>query len=174
MVAERMTPAAIQAERDLLDGEERRILGGMVVSLGFTNATVKTLAPRELEHVAAFLFALIERAPVKSSAEYAPERMVLGALASELRGFAHAAGEPVGLNADLRDAWSQKEEHRIRQRVAELSAAFTREIDDALLAQAALQLYQGPQDDHDAPEEPDPDYTPPPPAEQPDAPAYVL
>jgi hypothetical protein len=174
MVAERMTAAAVQAERDLLDGEERKVLGGMVVSIGFTNATVKELAPRELEEVAAFLFALIERAPLKGSAAYTPHRMVLGALASELRGFAHAAGEPVGLEADLRAAWSQKEEHRIRQRVAELSAAFAREIDDALLAQAALHLYQGPQDDHGAPEEPDDAYMPPPPPEQPDAPAYVL
>jgi hypothetical protein len=174
MVAERITPAAVLAERDLLDGEERRILGGLVVGLAFTNATVKDLAPREMEEVAATLFALIERAPFKSSRSYAPLRMVVGALASELRGFAHAAGEPVGLEADLRAAWSQKEERQVRQRLADQAAAWAREVDDAILAHHAMSMYDGPPEPDEEEEPPQQPHTPPTPTEGPDAPAYVL
>jgi hypothetical protein len=174
MVAERITPAAVIAERDLLDGEERRILGEVVVGLAFTNATVKDLAPREMEEVAATLFALIDRAPFKTSHAYAPLRMVVGALASELRGFAHAAGEPVGLEADLRAAWSQKEERQVRQRLADQAAAWSREIDDVILAHHAMALYDGPAEPQHEEEPPDQATNPRESIESPDAPAYVL
>lgn len=147
MVAERITPEAIAAELDVIDGEAKRIAGDTVVSIGFTNVAVKDLTPHEWESVASYLLALLAREPVRSSPGYACHRIVLGSLASELRGFAAAAGEPVGLQADLRAASTQADERRIRARLADHAAAYDREIDEALLAQAARRLYESP-DDH--------------------------
>jgi hypothetical protein len=178
MVAERITPAAVVAERDLLDGEERRIVGQLVIGLAFTNATVKDLAPREMEEVAAYLLALLDRAPIKTSPAFQPHRMVLGSLASELRGFAAAAGEPVGLQVDLRGSGSQADEQRIRARLADQAAAFERSIDDAIAAHVAQSLYQGAHEPEDVLQEPEDDpgepSAQPAPQETVDAPAYVL
>lgn len=149
MVAERITPEAIAAELDVIDGQAKRIAGDLVVSIGFTNAAVKDLAPHEWESVAAYLFALIGREPARSSPAYVGHRIVLGALASELRGFAAAAGEPVGLQADLRAAATQADEKRIRQRIADQQAAFDRHVDEVLLTQSVRREI----DDH-IPDEP--------------------
>src|SRR3954471_19488591 len=103
MVAERrITAADIEHGRDILDDQAKVVAGGVVVSIGFTNAAVKDLAPREWEELAAYLLALLEREPVKSRGAYTAHRIVLGSLATELRGFATAAGEPIGLQMDLR------------------------------------------------------------------------
>src|SRR4051794_28508353 len=134
MVAERstITLAGIEHARDILDGEEKRSAGDVVVSIGFTNAAVKDLAPREWEELAAYLFALIDREPVKSSPAEAYKRLVLGSLAMECRGFAAAAGEPVGLQVDLRAASTQAEERRIRERIADQQAGAHRYYDDVI------------------------------------------
>lgn len=129
-----ITPEAVAAELDLLDGEAKLVAGNVVVSIGFTNAAVKTLAPREWEDLAAWLLALIAREPIRTSRAFTGHRIVLGALATELRGFAEAAGEPVGLQADLRAATSQADERRINARIADEQAAFDRHIDEVLLA----------------------------------------
>lgn len=160
MVAERITPEAVAAAQDVLDGEERRVLDGVAVTIGFTNATVKTGSPAEMEKLAARLFTLIERAPFKASADYQYDRMVLGALATELRGFAAAGGEPTGLEADLRAATSKAEEQRIRARIADQQAAYDRHIDDVLLAQAAQRAQHAP-DTEEEHHEPAQDATPP-------------
>lgn len=160
MSAERITAAAVTAELDVLDGEAKRVAGDVVVSIGFTNAAVKDLAPREWEELAAYLVALLAREPVRSSGAYAGHRVVLGALATELRGFAAAAGEPVGLLVDLRGAASLAEEHRIRERLDGLHAAFDRSIDDTILTHA-IQRESGRHDpEEDAPEDPSPAATP--------------
>lgn len=154
MVAERsaITLAGIEHARDILDGEEKRAAGDVVVSIGFTNAAVKDLAPREHEELAAYLFALLDREPVKGSPVYAAHRIVLGSLATELRGFAAAAGEPVGLQADLRAASTQAEERRIRERLDGQRAAATRHYDDVLTEHHRRRDV----DDH-IPDEPEPD-----------------
>lgn len=140
MVAERLTPRAIADELDVLDGQAKLVAGDLVVTLAFTNAAVKDLAPREWEELSGYLYALLEREPVKSSAAFAGHRIVLGSLASELRGFAAAAGEPVGLQADLRAASSQAEERRIRERIAQEQLGYERYVDDVLAAQTAQQI----------------------------------
>lgn len=142
MAAERINAAAVTAAVDVLDGDERRDLGEVAVTIGFTNASVKLLAPREMEELAAYLFAKLALEPMASSPAFAAHRVVLGALATELRGFAQAAGEPVGIHADLRAATSQAEERRIRARLADQAAAFDRHIDDVLLAQAAWRAHE--------------------------------
>lgn len=162
MTADRLTATAVATELDVLDAGERRILGDRVATVGFTNGAVKTLAPREMETVAAYLFALLARAPVKAAPAYEPHRIVLGALATELRGFAAAAGEPVGDLADLRSASSQAEERRIRARLADHQAAFSRHVDDVIDSHHAQQgaTHQGEPltDDHSAaPTTEDPD-----------------
>lgn len=89
--------------------------GQVMASLGFTRASVGDLGPAELERVAAFLFGILNREPTKSSPGLQAERMVLGALAYELRTLAAEAGEPVGLVRDLRNAPTRAAEVRARQ-----------------------------------------------------------
>lgn len=136
MATERSTHEAIASELDVLDTDKKHLAGDVVVSIGFTNAAVKDLAPREHEELAAWLFALIAREPFRSSPAHTGHRIVLGALATELRGFAAAAGEPVGLQADLRAAGTQAEERRIRARIADQERGFTRFVDDVLASHA--------------------------------------
>lgn len=142
MTTERLSAAAVLEERDALDATERLVFGDQVVNISFTNGVVKTLSPAEMESVAAHLFALIDREPTKSAPGYAPHRMVLGVLAKELRSFASSAGEPTGLEVDLRAATSQADERRIRQRIADQEAAYARHVDDVLLQQEALRSLQ--------------------------------
>jgi hypothetical protein len=154
MAAERINLPAVVAERDALDDQDRLLAGDVVVTIGFTNAAVKDLAPREWEELAAYLFALLERQPMKSSAAFAGHRIVLGNLATELRGFAAAAGEPVGLQADLRAASSRAEELRIRKRIDSAELALDRHVDGVI-------------DAHHAQREAQDAYIPPDPEEQP-------
>lgn len=89
---ERITPAAVEAAQISFDEEDRAVVNGSVVtSLGFTAAAVGMLAPREWEDVADYLYGLLAREPLASSRKYAGQRIVLGNLASELRGYAYAA-----------------------------------------------------------------------------------
>lgn len=97
-----------------------------------------------MEEVAAYLTALLERAPLKTSRAYEAHRMVLGSLATELRGFAAAAGEPTGLQADLRAASSQAEERRVAERIDAAAVAYDRHVDDILLEHAARRAQMDP------------------------------
>lgn len=100
------------------------IAGSWVADLFMTRSMLGQFGPAEWEHVAAFLSALVARAPVSESPAYAAERTVLGALAWELRAYAASAGEPVGLEADLRAASSRQEELRILARLEASREAF--------------------------------------------------
>lgn len=165
MVAERLTAQAIATELDILDGEAKVVAGGVVVTIGFTNATVKTGTPREWEEAAAWLFALLAREPLRSSPTEAFKRALLGSLAMELRGFAQAAGEPVGLQADLRAASTQQQERRIRERLDQEAATYDRHVDDVLAAHTAQQIAAQHHEEMTTPE-PVPDAAPA--AEEPD------
>ena len=124
-----------QEDRERVTGwtpDGQLVAGQWVAELYQTRGMLGNLGPAEWEHVAAFLTALLERAPVKESPAYEAERILLGALAWELREYARSAGEPVGLEADLRAASSRQEEQRL---VARLEAS--REAFHAQLAAAA-------------------------------------
>jgi len=125
----------VLAERARLDASEHE--AAVTIYLELTAYAVDTLSPRELEELAAWLKALLEREPTRSAQAYAPHRIVLGTLADQLRGYARLAGEPVGLEADLRAATSQAEERRIRARIADQRAAFDREFDAQEAAEQA-------------------------------------
>ena len=93
MTLANLTPAAVEAAQITFDDEDRAIVAGSIVtSLGFTAASVGMLAPRDWEDVADYLYGLLGREPLASSRAYAGHRIVLGNLASELRGYAYAAG----------------------------------------------------------------------------------
>lgn len=145
MAAERLTVDAVtralqaddQAAADAVAGE-------IVCNLGFVRMTVASMVPREWEAVAAYLYALLARAPIKGSSAYEAHRMVLGMLALELRTYAQQAGEPVGLEADLRAASSQAEEQHIRARMADQAAARDRQLTEIELEQAAYHAHMRP------------------------------
>lgn len=155
MSAERITVEAVEASVVEFDAQERPVVAGQVV-MDFTQVGVLTslLAPREWEEVAAYLDALIGRAPLASGKAYLAHRTVLGALAGELHGYARAAGEPVGLEVDLRAATSKAEERRIRERIADQEAAFSRHVDDVIHQTAAQREFASRQEPPHEQEEP--------------------
>jgi hypothetical protein len=146
------TVAAAQVEFDeqdravLVTGRERTLL-----TFQTTGLLASDLAPREWETVAAYLYGLLEREPLKAGPAYAPYRIVLGSIAGELRGFARLAGEPVGLEADLRAATSQAEERRIRERMDDARMAQERRLNDVALQQAAQHRAAHESDEEEAP-----------------------
>lgn len=161
MVAERLTPESVAAEAVAFDAQERIVVGGQAV-MGFGELAAMTamFSPREWEEVAAYVLALVEREPVKTSPAYLPHRTILAHLGHELRGYARIAGEPVGLEADLRAATSQAEEQRIRQRMYDDQLARERFHDDLLLADAAQRATSQPSDPEGEPIDPEPDAAP--------------
>jgi hypothetical protein len=143
MVAERLTPEAVEAEVVAFDERDRAVVAGQIV-LDFSHAGVLAalLAPREWEQVAAYMLALVEREPLRSAPAYLAHRTILSAVGSELRQYARLAGEPVGLEADLRAATSQADERRILARIADAEAAAHRRHDELLLEQAAYRAQE--------------------------------
>lgn len=127
-----LTPEVLVREMVEYDGQDRAVIGGQVVaSLGFTQAAVGTLSPREWLDLADYLSGAISRAPIATSPLYAGHRIVLGMLATELRGYAAAAGEMSATPAESL-AYSEHvddviADHRSRQELA----APTTEPDDA-------------------------------------------
>jgi hypothetical protein len=136
-IQQRFTPEGIAAAAARFDAEDRATVGDVVMTLGEAALLLPLLAPREWEQLAAYLLALLDRQPVKSSPAYAGHRMILGALAYELRTYARIAGEPTGLEVDLRAATSQAEERRVRERIADHDLATDRMLDDIEAATAA-------------------------------------
>lgn len=171
MAAERITAEAVSAEVVAFDARERAIVAGQVV-LDFSHAGVLAtlFPPREWEAVAAYLFALIERAPLAASPAYLAHKTILGAIAADLRTYARIAGEPVGLEADLRAASSQAEEQRIRARMADQAAARDRQLTEIELEQAAYHAHVRPDP---AEEEPTSDRVAAPPQEIVDVDAWT-
>jgi hypothetical protein len=141
VAVERITVAAVEAAVVQFDAEDRAIVGQVVMNFSHVAALVASLTPGEWESVAAYLYALLERSPLKDGRAYLPHRVVLGSIASDLRGYAVAAGEPVGLEVDLRAVTSKDEERRIRERIADRDAAFDRHIDDVIAQSANQRTY---------------------------------
>jgi len=136
-----ITPEAVAAAQIEFDEQDRAVLvaGRQRALLNFqtTGLLACDLAPREWEEVAAYLYALLDREPVKGGQAFAAHRIVLGSIAGELRGYASVAGEPVGLEVDLRAATSKAEEQRILERMDDRHRAQVRRLDDVALQQAA-------------------------------------
>lgn len=147
-MVDQITAEAVEAAAVSYDAQDRAIAGGQVV-MDFVQAGVMValLSPREWEEVASYLYALLEREPLRTGKAYVAHRTVLGAIAGELRGYAKAAGEPVGLQADLRAASSRAEEQRIRARIADQDAALERHVDDVIETHRVQQQQQQPADE---------------------------
>ena len=131
-MTERITAEAVTAAMVEYDADDRAIVAGQVINFTQVGVMVSLLAPVEWELVAGYLYALIEREPIRSGRAYTAHRTVFGALAGELRGYARATGTPIGLEMDLRAATSKAEELRIRQRMADQAAAYDRHVDDVI------------------------------------------
>jgi hypothetical protein len=146
-----ITPESVAAAQIEFDAQDRAVLvaGGQRTLLNFqlTGLLACQLAPREWEEVAAYLCALLEREPVKSSPGYSAHRIVLGSIAGELRGYARVAGEPVGLEADLRAATTKADERRILDRMDDQHRAQVRRLDEVALQQAAQHRAPDPVDE---------------------------
>jgi hypothetical protein len=140
MTLEHLTPDVVEAAAVSYDAQDRPVAGGQVV-MDFVQVgvLVALLSPREWEEVASYLYGLLERAPLKDGRTFVAHRTVLGALAGELRGYARSAGEPVGLEVDLRAASSRAEERRIRERIADQDLALERHVDDVIDSHRAQQ-----------------------------------
>lgn len=162
---ERVAAAAVEFDEQdralLVTGRERTLM-----TFQTTGLLASDLLPREWEAVAAWLIALTEHDPIKSSSGFAAHRILLGSFAGELRNFARQAGEPVGLEADLRAAGSKAEEKRIRDRIDAEAIALERHLDDIALRQAAQHVItEPPPTEEGEPSEPE---TPPQPPEKTD------
>jgi hypothetical protein len=72
----------------------------IIRSLPVTQWAVATVLPHDWLHVADFLSGILARAPLREAPGWDAERIVLGALASELRANAVEAGEPVELREE--------------------------------------------------------------------------
>jgi hypothetical protein len=170
MAVERITVDAVEAAVVEFDAADRAVVSGSVV-MDFTQIGVlaSNLAPREWEEVAAYLLALLERAPLKDGRAYVAHRALIGAIAGELRGYARQAGEPVGLEVDLRGATSKTEEHRIRTRIADQETTFDRHVDDVIAQQHAQADAEAQRAAHDPQEEPTTTPAAAPPTDEPDA-----
>ncbi len=106
-----MTAAAIIAERP-----DMQPTGEFYLELAMTGAVVAAVTPHGRREVAAFLAAILQRAPVALGEAYEPHRAILGALRSELEtaAIAGALDDPEVI-ADLRDPEiSTKERDLIR------------------------------------------------------------
>ena len=101
-------------------------------ALLFTRWAIIDLEPSSLERVAALLDAFRNREPVKSGRGWENERQVLGCLVTDLRTMVLAAGEPVGVQRDLRDARTKADEVMARQRADGAIRAYHELITDAI------------------------------------------
>lgn len=135
-----ITPEAVAAAQIEFDEQDRVVLATgperTLLNFQITGALASSLAPREWEEVAAYLFALLEREPVKSSPAFVAHRVVLGSIAGDLRTYARVTGEPVGFEADLRAATSKAEERRILERMDDQRRAQVRRLDQVALEQS--------------------------------------
>lgn len=100
--------------------------------LPFTRWTIVDMDPVALERVAAYLEALMGREPIKSGKGWVNELIVLGCLVTDLQSMVSAAGEPIGVQRDLRDARTKAEELDARHRAELAFRAFDNHITDAI------------------------------------------
>lgn len=150
VVQSAITPETVAAAAIEFDAQDRAIIinGPHRTRIDFwpTALMASDLAPREWEEVAAYILALLDREPMKSSPAKSAHRILLGSFAYDLRGYARASGEPIALEVDLRAATSKADERRIRERLADRQAAIERHMDDVALQQAAQHRVSDPSD----------------------------
>lgn len=137
-----ITLDAVEAAVVTFDAEDRAIVGDVVLNFARTGVLTALHSPREWEEVAAYLYALLERSPLKDGRTYLAHRTVLGSIASDLRTYARIAGEPTGLEVDLRAATSKAEERRIRERMADQDAALERHTGDVIAQHRNQRAYE--------------------------------
>lgn len=101
-------------------------------ALLFTRWAIIDLDPTSLERVAALLDAFRNREPVRSGRGWDNERQIIGCLVTDLRTMVLAAGEPVGVQRDLRDARTKSDEVMARQRADGAIRAYHDLITDAI------------------------------------------
>jgi hypothetical protein len=105
--------------------------------LPVTRWTIVDLEPDRCERVAAYLFGLLEREPLRSKPGWEAERIVLGMLATDLRQMAVDAGEPVGAHRDLRDAQTKADELSALRRIELVTRGYHDHITEAIEADRA-------------------------------------
>lgn len=108
--------------------------------LEVTRCTVVEYDALACERVASYLYALLDREPLKSRPAWEAERVLLGTFAWDLREIAVAAGEPVGAFRDLRDAKTKQEEREARERVEAAARGYDAEITAAIEADRTAKL----------------------------------
>lgn len=72
-----------------------------------TDYAIDSVTPHELMAVSDFLSGLLDRSPLKAGSGWAAHRIIIGALAAELRLNALAAGEPADVPEELPPAWAK-------------------------------------------------------------------
>lgn len=135
-----ITPETVAAAQVEFDAQDRALLvsGRQRTLLAFqvTGVLASDMVPREWEAVAAWVLALIDHEPLKSSPAFVAHRTLLGSFANDLRNYARMAGEPIGLDADLRAASTQADERRVLTRIEDSHRAQARRLDDLAVEQA--------------------------------------
>lgn len=101
--------------------------------LPVTRSLLVGMVPSSWIHVASFLRGLLERAPLRSSPGWEHERLVLGALVTDLEYAARSHGEPEAYPMDLRTREERTRDVALLQRIEALRQAHRRLAD----AQAA-------------------------------------
>jgi len=67
------------------------LIGEMIADLGGVRGTLSMTTPDEWMAVAELIDSLMEREPLSKGPHYSGERIILGTLAAELKGYAAAA-----------------------------------------------------------------------------------
>lgn len=67
------------------------LIGDSVADLGGTRGVLSATSPDEWVALADFIESLLDREPLKRQPRYSGQRIILGTLANELRGYALAA-----------------------------------------------------------------------------------
>jgi len=107
--------------------------------LPVTRSLAVGMQPSSWIHVASFFRGLLEREPMRSSPGWEHERVVLGALATDLEYAARSHGEPEAYPMDLRTAAERQRDRHILDRIAASRHAHRRlvEAQEAALAAPA-------------------------------------
>ena len=111
----------------------------MTFPLALTQSLLDDMDPASWERVAAFLDGLLAREPLHSGPAWERERVVLGALLTDLREATRLVGEPEGAPIVIRAAGMADAERAVHQRavagrVESLRAEAAPEIEEQALA----------------------------------------
>lgn len=111
----------------------------MTIELALTRSLLEDMDPASWERMAAFLDGLLSREPLHSGSAWERERVVMGALMTELREASRLAGEPESAAILIRapgvaGAERAATERAVAGRVASLRAEAAPEIEERALA----------------------------------------